>query len=172
VKEVAQIAAAIGREFSYELLDALTPQTGQPLADALARLVEADLIHQRTPPPTATYIFKHALVRDVAYSTLLLSRHQQLHSEIARALAKQAPETVETQPELLAHPYTEAGLAELAVDYWLKAGLRAANRSAYAEAIAQLTEGLRVLGSIPGEGERAPRELHLQIALAHALIAA
>jgi len=130
VKEVAQIAAAIGREFSHELLAAISGLADDDLQEPLDRLVEAELISRRGGPPNTSYIFKHALVRDAAYESLLLSRRRQLHAQIAHALSDRFPEVVESQPEIVAHHYTEAGLIREAVDCWLRAGERALRRSA------------------------------------------
>jgi class 3 adenylate cyclase/predicted ATPase len=172
VKEVAQVGAAIGREFSYELLAAVTPLSGDELREALAQLAEAELVFRRGTPPEATYVFKHALVRDAAYQSLLRSKRQQLHARIVRVLEEHFPETVDTEPELLAQHCTEAGLAERAVDYWHCAGQRALARSATAEAVVQLTKGLEVLVGLPVGAERRRREIGLQLALGPALIAA
>jgi predicted ATPase len=121
VRETAQVGAVLGREFSYELLHSVYPLDEVLLQQGLRQLVEAELIYQRGLPPQATYLFKHALVQDAAYQSLLKSRRQQLHQQIAQVLAERFPETVETQPELLAHHYTEAGLKEQAIPYWQKA---------------------------------------------------
>src|SRR5919201_5051095 len=122
VKAVAQLGAVLGRTFSYELLQAVTPLDETVLQDALARLVDAELLYQRGVPPQATYLFKHALIQDAAYQSLLKSTRQQYHQRIAQVLAEQFPETVETQPELLAQHYTEAGLIAQAGAYWQRAG--------------------------------------------------
>ena len=142
--EVAQIGAALGREFSHELLSAVAPMPRAELDDALDQLVRAELIFRRGTPPDATYTFKHALVQDAAYGTLLRSRRQQLHARIAATLEDHFPEIVVTQPALLAQHCAEAGLAEKAVAYWLKAGRQAMARSAMTEAAAQLQKGLDV----------------------------
>ena len=122
VKEVAQLGAVLGREFAYTLLRAVTPLEEPTLQQSLAQLVEAELLYQRGHPPQATYLFKHALVQDAAYQSLLRSTRQQSHQRIAQVLEAQFPNVVETQPELLAHHYTEAGLAEQAIPYWQQAG--------------------------------------------------
>jgi class 3 adenylate cyclase len=145
VREVAQIGAALGRQFSHELISAVAPMPQQQLDDALAQLVSAELIFRRGSPPDAEYAFKHALVQDAAYSTLLRSRRQQLHVRIAATLEDYFPEIVVAQPALLAQHCAEAGLAEKAVVYWLKAGRQALARSAMTEAVAQLQKGLDVL---------------------------
>jgi hypothetical protein len=149
-KTVAQLGAAIGRQFSYEFLRAVWPMDEATLQQALGQLVETELLYQRGLPPQATYVFKHALIQEAAYQSLLKSMRQQYHQQIAQMLAKRFPETVETQPELLAHHHTEAGLAAQAVSYWQRAGQRAIERSANVEAIARIG-CLRPAGaSLPG----------------------
>jgi predicted ATPase/class 3 adenylate cyclase len=172
VKEVAQVAACIGREFAYPLLAAISPLPEAELQAALDRLVAAELVFGRGEPPTANYTFKHALVRDAAHESLLKAQRQQLHGRIVRALEERFLETVNTEPELLAQHCTEAGLVEKAVDYWYKAGQFAIQRLATAEAIAQLTKGLGLLVGLPDGAERRRRELDLQLGLGPALIAA
>ena len=172
VKEVAQVAACIGREFAYPLLAAVSPLPEPELRAALDRLAAAELVFARGEPPEASYTFKHALVRDAAHESLLKAQRQQLHARIARVLEERFPETVEAEPELLARHCAEAGLAEQAVDYWQRAGQRALARSAMAEAVAQLTRGLEALAGLPDGPERQRRELGLQLALGQALIAA
>ena len=168
---VAQLGATIGRTFAYDLLQALAPLDTATLQGALAQLVETELVAQRGIPPQATYTFKHALIRDAAYQSLLRSTRQQYHQRIAQALAEQFPETAETQPELLAYHYTEAGLYAQAIPYWQRAGQRANERSAHAEAISHLTKGLEVLSTLPDTPARAQQELALQITLGLAFIA-
>jgi class 3 adenylate cyclase/predicted ATPase len=170
-REVAQIAAALGRSFSHELISAVSPMPQQQIDDTLAQLVNAELIFQRGSPPDAQYTFKHALVQDAAYSTLLRDRRQQLHARITSTLEGQFPEIVEMQPELLARHCTEAGLAEKAVGYWLKAGQKAIGRSAMTEAAAQLRRGLDLLSGVSDGAPRQEQELDLQIALGHAFMA-
>ena len=140
-REVAQIAAAIGRQFSYELISSVATMPKQQLEDALAMLVGAELIFRRGTPPDAEYIFKHALVQEAAYGTLLRSRRQQLHARIAATLEDHFPEIVVAQPALLAQNCAEARLPEKALVYWLKAGQQALARSATIEAVAQLQKG-------------------------------
>jgi class 3 adenylate cyclase len=171
IKEVAQIGATIGREFSYELLAALAPIRDNALNEALAQLVEAELVLQRGTPPHSTYVFKHALVQEAAYSTMLRSKRQQLHLRCARTLAERFAGLADAQPELFAHHYTEAALLEPAVEHWLKAGQRAAERSANLEAIAHLNKGLAVAGSIADPAKRRLWELRLQVAVGMPLIA-
>jgi predicted ATPase len=136
-KEVAQIGAAIGREFSHALVDAVMRKPEAELASALDRLIAAGLLFRQGIPPHATYLFKHALVQDAAYDTLLRSRRQQLHAQIAATLKRQFPEAVAAQPQLIARHCVEAGLNEEAVGYWLKAGQQAIERSAMMEAVTQ-----------------------------------
>jgi class 3 adenylate cyclase/predicted ATPase len=172
VKEVAQMGAAIGREFSYQLLSAVAHLPDQELQRALDQLVDAGLMFRRGTPPQATFLFKHALVQDAAYSTLLRDRRRDLHARIAKTLETEFADIVKTQPELLAHHCTQAGLLEKALDYWFKAGRLALTRSATTEAIAQLEKGLRQLDGLPDELERHRREIDLQIALGEAFMAA
>ncbi|WOH47519.1 adenylate/guanylate cyclase domain-containing protein [Bradyrhizobium sp. sBnM-33] len=169
-REVAQVAAAIGREFSHELLAITAALPESDLQAALDDLVGSGLVFRRGTPPQATYSFKHALVQDTAYATLVRAKRQRLHARIAAALEQHFPETVQAQPELLAHHFMEAGLAEPATDYWLKAGQRAIARSSMAEALAQLRNGLNLLAGLP-EADRRWRELDLQVALGVALMA-
>ena len=171
-REIAQLGAVIGREFSYALLQAVSPLEEGSLQQGLRQLVEAELLYQRGLPPQARYLFKHALVQDTAYESLLKSRRQQLHQAVAHVLEQQFAETVETQPELVARHYTEAGLAEQAIPYWQKAGQRAASRSANAEAIGHLTKGLVLLKTLPDTPAHAEQELFLQTALGPVLMAA
>jgi predicted ATPase len=165
VKEVAQIGAAIGREFSYELLAAVTPLGDNALRDALAQLVEAELVFRQGTPPQATFSFKHALVRDVAYETLLKSRRQQLHGRIAGVLRERFPDVIEGKPELMARHCAEAGLAQEAIRYLTKAGRQALERSANAEAVGHLGKGLTLLETLPAGRERDSVELDLLVAL-------
>jgi class 3 adenylate cyclase len=170
-KEVAQVGAAIGREFAHTLLAAVVRKPEGELQSALDRVIAAGLLFRQGAPPYATYLFKHALVQDAAYSTLLRSRRQQLHGRIAAILEGHFSEIVETQPEVLARHCAEAGLVEKAVGYWLKAGQRANARSAMTEAEAQLRKGLALLAAWPESTERQQLELNLQIALAAAQMA-
>jgi class 3 adenylate cyclase len=153
VREVAQLAATIGRDFSYELLRAIAPLNELALRNAMAALVDAEVLYQRGLMPQASYLFKHALIRDAAYESLLKSKRQQVHSQIARALGEEFPETAEAQPELVAHHYSEAGLTALAIPYWQKAGEQALQRCAFVEAINDLTEALNVLPQWNGSSE-------------------
>src|SRR5262245_20162673 len=134
-KEVAQLGAVLGREFPYELLQAIAPQDNNALQEGLAQLVEAELLYQRGRPPRARYVFKHALIQDAAYASLLKSARQRVHQRIAEVLEVRFPASVETQPELIAQHYTAAGCTEQAVVYWQRAGQQASERSAHLEAI-------------------------------------
>jgi predicted ATPase len=170
-KRVAQLGATIGRRFSYALLNAVSPLDEETLQRELGRLVSSELVYQRGIGLQATYSFKHALIRDAAYESLLKSTRQQVHQHIAQVLAERFPGIAETQPELLAHHYTEADLYEQAIAYWQRAGQRASARSAYREAISHLTTGLGLLSTLPATSERAQHELTLQVTLGPALIA-
>jgi class 3 adenylate cyclase/predicted ATPase len=172
VKMVAQLGATIGRQFSYELFRAVSPLDEPTLQQGLRQLIEAELVYQQGTPPQATYTFKHALIQDAAYQSLLRSTRQQYHKRIAQVLVEQFPETAETQPELLAHHYTEAGRTEQAISYWQRAGQQARQRSANPEAVQHLTMGLALLATLPETPERDQQELNLQIALGPALVAA
>ena len=169
--DVAQIAAALGRHFSHELISAVAAMPRQQLDDALAQLVNAELIFRRGTPPDAEYTFKHALVQDTAYGTLLRGRRRQIHARIAATLEDQYADIVAAQPALLARHCAEAGLAEKAVVYWLKAGQQALARSAMTEAVARLRQGLEVLAGLPDGPWRRQQELDLQIALRTAVAA-
>ena len=171
VKEVAQMAACIGREFSHELLAAVASLGENALGDALAQLLTAELIFRRGAPPKVGYSFKHALVQDVAHESLLKSRRQQIHARIAAVLEERFPTVAETEPEMLAQHLTEAGLAGRAVGYWLRAGRSAAERSANLEAISHLSKGLEALNRLPACPERDRQELTLQTAIGTPLIA-
>ncbi len=162
VREIAQIGAAIGREFSYSLLRALVGRDETALKHALAQLEQAELVFRRGEPPEAVYSFKHVLVRDAAYESLLKSRRQQLHGQIARTLEERFADIVASQPEIVAHHFTEAGLVEPAIDYWLKAGQQAARRSANAEALNHLARGLELLPNMDDPMLRNKSELLLQ----------
>jgi len=173
VREIAQIAAVIGREFSYQLLDAVAPVHESALADALNQLSKAELIFSRAGLPETTYIFKHALVQDAAYRSLLRTTRRQLHGQIAQAITELMPQFVETQPELLAHHYAQAGLIDDAIAYGLRAGRLSATRSANEEAIKHYTKALELLGTKSAGGvEQDRQELELLIALGVPTIAA
>ena len=170
-KEVAQIGAAIGREFSHALLSAVTPKQEADLGSALDRLVRAGLLFRQGIPPHETYLFKHALVQDAAYETLLRSRRQDLHGRIAIEIETHFAEIAEQRPELLAHHATQAGLIERAVVQWGKAGRKSVSRSAMVEAVSQLRRGLELVPALSDTPERQRLELELQSALGGALVA-
>ena len=170
-KEVAQIGAAIGREFSHALLGTVADKREAEFASALDRLVAAGLLFRQGVPPHATYMFKHALVQDAAYGTLLREPRRSLHARIAETLEGDFPDIAENQPELLARHCAEAGLIEKAVGYRLKAGQRAVARSAMAEAVAQLQKGLQLLDGLPEGPSRQQQELDLHITLGAAQVA-
>jgi predicted ATPase/DNA-binding winged helix-turn-helix (wHTH) protein len=165
VRLVAQIGAAIGREFSYELLRRVSRLAEDELRTALGRLVASELVFQRGALPDAVYVFKHALVQDAAHASLLRGTRQQLHAQIAEALVMVSSELVDTQPELFAHHYAEAGLVEKSVRFWDKARRRSAARSAMAEASTQLQKGLEQLALLPDTPERQRQELEFCSAL-------
>jgi class 3 adenylate cyclase/tetratricopeptide (TPR) repeat protein len=171
VKEVAQIGAAIGREFSFELIAAVVRRSDDQLSNALDQLTAAGLISCRGTPPRASFMFKHALVQDAAYSTLLRSQRQELHARIAHVLEQKFSEMIERQPETLAHHYSEAGLVDLAIDFWRRAGVRCIARSAHHEAVGHFGCALDLLTNLPPNHRRDARELELTLALAVPLIA-
>lgn len=162
-KEVAQIGSAIGREFSYTLLFSVASKPEPELASALDRLISAGLLFRQGVPPYSSYLFKHALVQDAAYGTLLRRRRQELHARVATTLEQHFADLVDRQPEILAHHLTGAGQAERASDQWLKAGQFAASRSAYAEAVSHFDRGLSLLPSLL-DAQRDRQEIKLQLA--------
>jgi len=170
-RDVAQIGAALGRSFSHELISAVAQMPQERVDDALGQLVNAELIFRRGTPPDAEYTFKHALVQDAAYSTLLHSRRQLLHGRIATTLESEFPEVVTDEPALMARHSREAGLNEKAVDYLYKAGQQAFARHAITEAVAQLQRGLELLTTMPDNPSHQQQELDLRITLGQALIA-
>jgi predicted ATPase len=169
VRQVAQIGAAIGREFSYQLLRTVSHTPEDELQTALERLVASELVFQRGAPPDSVYSFKHALVQDAAHSSLLRNARQQLHAQIAETLGTLSPELIDSQPELLAQHYAEAGLVEKSAEFWGKAGRRSAGLSAMAEAAAQFQRGLDHLALLPDTVERQRQALEFSSALAAAL---
>ncbi len=164
-KEVAQIGAAIGREFSHALLAAVVRKPEAELNSALDRLIEAGLLFRQGVPPHATYLFKHALVQDAAYGTLLREPRRALHARIAETLESQFAEIAENQPELLARHCTEAGLIEKAAGLWGKAGQRSLERSALVEAAEQLTRALDQIATLPATPALRREQIKLQVAL-------
>src|SRR5262245_47967563 len=171
VKEVAQLGAIFGREFSYELLQAISPMDEPTLQEGLSQLVQAELLYRQGLPTHVIYTFKHALIQEAAYQSLLKRTRQEYHQRIAQVLVERFPETAEAQPELVAHHFTEAGLGATAVGYWQRAGLRSMQRSAYLEAISHLTKGLELVTTLPETPERILQELGLQTNLGPALMA-
>jgi class 3 adenylate cyclase/predicted ATPase len=172
VREVAQLGAVFGREFAYDMLQAIAAIDEPRLQDGLGRLVEAELLYQRGRGRRARYIFKHALIQDAAYQSLLRRSRQQYHRQVAELLESNFTDTAQTSPELVAHHYSEAGLPAPALNYWQQAGERAVQRSANQEAIGHLTAGLAQLAQLPETPERAKRELALQRLLGQASFAA
>jgi class 3 adenylate cyclase/predicted ATPase len=169
-KELAQIGAAIGREFSHALLAAVARKPEAELASALERLMEAGLLFRHGVPPHASYLFKHALVQDAAYGTLLREPRRALHARIANALESQFPHITEGQPELLAHHWTEAGLIEKAALLWGKAGRRSRERSALIEAAEQLTRALDQIAVLPITPPLRREQIELQVALTNTVM--
>ena len=167
-KDIGQIGAAIGREFSYSLMREVVGRDEQSLKNALAKLEEAELLFRRGEPPEAIYNFKHVLVRDAAYESVLKSRRQQLHGQIARTMEEKFPDIVASQPEILAHHFTEGNLIEPAINYWLKAGNLALGRSANA-AVSHLKQGLKLVAGIDDRTTSGKLELLLQMSLGNAL---
>jgi class 3 adenylate cyclase/tetratricopeptide (TPR) repeat protein len=169
VKEIAQIGAAIGRDFSYTLLRCVAGRDDLTLNTALRQLEEAELLLRRGTPPEANYSFKHALVQEAAYESLLKSRRQLLHKHIGDVLRDQFPVIAETEPEVVAYHFTEAGLDEVALDWWRKAGQQALKRSAYTESIAHLRKAVAIADALPDAPSRTMSRLHLQITYSRAL---
>jgi predicted ATPase len=171
VKEIAQIGAAIGREFSYELIAAVARHPEPELVRALAQLTAAGLAFQQGTPPNAVYTFKHALVQDAAYDSLLRRRRQELHGKIAKAIEDRFPSIEATEPELLAHHHTEAKQPEKAIPLWQKAGSLALKRMALVEAIAHFNKGLELAATLPASAERDGSELDMRTLLGTAWMA-
>ena len=168
-KIVAQLGATIGRTFAYDLLQAVAPLDAATLDGALAQLVEAEVVTQRGLLPQATYTFKHALIQDAAYESLLRSTRQQYHQRIAQVMAERFSETAETQPEVLAQHYTAAGLHAQALSYWQWAGQRALERSAHREAVGSFEQALSALLHLPEQYDTREQAIDLRLALRSAL---
>lgn len=160
-RELAQLAATLGREFSYERIAAVAGVDETMLKTELAKLAHAEILFEKGKPPRSTYIFKHALLEDALYNALMKGKRQQFHKQIASVLESRFPQTAEMQPELLAHHFTEGGLNEKAIDYWLAAGLRAHEQFANIEAICHFKKGLELLPALPESSERDVKELQL-----------
>jgi len=158
-KQVAQVGAVIGNEFSYELISAVHPMPENELQDALHSLTDADLLYVRGIAPEATYQFKHALLRDAAYDALLKSRRKKLHQEVARTIEVKFPALKETHPEVLARHWNKAGETERAIAEWERAGKAAAGRNAFREAEETYQQALRLLNLLPESPERDMREM-------------
>src|SRR5262249_16123411 len=150
-------------------LQAIAPQDEDTLQAGLAQLVHAELLYQRGRAPRARYIFKHALIQDAAYASLLKSTRQQVHQQLAQVLETRFSALVETQPELVAQHYTAAGCAEQAVHYWQRAGGQASHRPAYLESVSHVTTGIELLKTLPETPEHIQQALTLHIALGAAL---
>ena len=169
--DVVQLAATLGREFTYELIAAVSTLDDTTLRAELGKLVEAEILYHKGPPRGGSYIFKHALLEDTAYNSLLKTKRQRFHQRIAEVLELELPEAVERQPERLARHLSEAGLTEKATHWWLKAGLRSRDRSEHNEAIGHLTKGLALLATLAQTPERDNEELQFLSALAPCHIA-
>jgi predicted ATPase len=172
VKEVVQLGAALGRSFTYEQISAVSLLDEVTLNTELGRLVEADILQLHGSPPDATFVFKHALIQDAAYDSLVSRRRREYHRRIAAALTERFPDLCEAEPELIARHWERAGNAEAAVAYLLRAGQHAIERSGYVEAVRHLDHGLSLLESVARSARRPQRELELQLALGTALVAA
>ena len=164
-KELVQFCAILGREFSADMLMAILPRREEMLQEGLRQLVKSELLYQRGVFPRATYVFKHALIQEAAYQSMLKNTRRKYHQKIAEVLVEQFPESAAARPEIIAHHYTEAGLKMEAVSYWQRAGKRAVERFANAEAIAHLTKGLDLLKDLPKNPEHTRQELMLQLSL-------
>jgi serine/threonine protein kinase/tetratricopeptide (TPR) repeat protein len=171
-RELAQLGAVLGREFSHEVLAAVAGLDESTLKEELARLAKADILYAKGRPPRCTYTFKHALLEDALYNALVKAKRQEYHRRVGEVLESQFPQTAATQPELLGRHFTEAGLAEKAVGYWLKAGQRSRDRSAFTEAIGHLTRGLSLVSALPESGIRDDLELQFLTVLGPAYISA
>jgi class 3 adenylate cyclase/tetratricopeptide (TPR) repeat protein len=168
-KETAQVGAVIGRDFGYDLIEQVAQRPAAELLTGLKRLGEANLLFRRGDPPRSFYFFKHALVQDTAYGTLLRGKRRELHARVAKVLEEQFPHIIATQPEVLAHHYTQAGLVGPAIEYWRKAGERALKQSAAPEATQHLTRGIELISALSAERERDRAELRLHLALGPAI---
>jgi predicted ATPase len=171
-RDLAQLAAVLGREFTHELLAAVAALDEPVLEAELARLAQADILYAKGRPPRCTYTFKHALLEDALYNALVKGKRQQYHRRVGETLETKFPQTAETQPELLGHHFTEAGLTEKAVGYWRRAGQRSRDRSAFEEAIGHLSRGLELVNTLPDSPARDGLELEFLTSLAPAYIAA
>src|SRR5580693_406295 len=171
LREVAQLGSVLGREFAYDMISALAGIEEQMLQSGLGQLVADELLYQRGRPPRSRYLFKHALIQDAAYQSLLKRTRQQYHKRAAKLLEDRFPDVASTQPELVAHHYTEASCPAQAIAYWITAGGAAASKSANLEAIDQFRRGLALVEALPDARQWAERELDLQMAIGPALVA-
>ncbi len=171
LREVAQLGSVLGREFAYDMISALAGIEEEMLQSGLGQLVVDELLYQRGRPPRSRYLFKHALIQDAAYQSLLKRTRQQYHQRAAKLLEDRFPEVASTQPELVAHHYTQANCPAHAIAYWHKAGVAAASKSANPEAVDQFRRGLALVEALSDPRERAERELDLQMALGPVLFA-
>jgi predicted ATPase/class 3 adenylate cyclase len=172
VKELAQVASVLGREFEYGLLAQILPLRDTDLRESLANAVQEELFYQRGSPPEASFIFRHALIRDAAYESMLRSTRERHHRRVAKALIERMPHVAEGQPELVAHHWTEAGASELAIDWWERAGRAAQARVAHQEAIHHLRSALEEVARLPEGAARDARELDLLLPLGMSLVSA
>ena len=170
VHDVAQMGATIGRRFTYELLRAVSPLDEATLQAELEKLIGAEIIFQEGSPPRATYTFKHALIQDAAYGSLLKKKRTEFHQRIGDVLEQQFPETATQEPALLAHHFTEAGLSDKAIQYWLKAGQKSQAGNAVREALQQFSRGLELVLALPPSPERDGLELQYQMPLGAMLV--
>jgi len=165
VKEVVQVGAVLGREFSFDMLHAVLPRKVDSMERSLSKLLDAEIFYRRGMNGDSVYQFKHALIQDTAYESLLKSRRQQLHHRVANVLEHQFEEVTQTQPELLAHHFTEATQPLQAIPRWLQAGQLASQKHANTEAIAHLEKGLELLPYVKTKEERSTLELDFQLTL-------
>ena len=172
VKEIVQVGAVLGREFSSDMLNAVLPRKPESMEKSLTRLLEAEIFYRHGPDQPSVYQFKHALIQDAAYESLLKSRRQQLHHRVANVLEHRFTETVQTQPELLAHHYTEAGEPLQAIPAWLKAGRQAGQKNAATEAIAHLEKGIELLPNVKKQADRDQLELDFRLTLGGTFVVA
>ena len=168
-KKIAQLGAAIGRSFSYELVSAVSGSSDDTLVQAIEELTDSELVHQDGTPPLATYVFKHALIQDAAYSSLIRSKRQKMHTRIAATLERHFPETARNDPDTLAHHYTEADKPEQAIPYWHSAAKQAIERGHNEESLKDIQYGMQLLEKLPEGKERAQLELGLCISRGVAL---
>jgi serine/threonine protein kinase/predicted ATPase len=171
IKDVAQLGASLGREFSHELIQAVSGLEDAKLRSGLSQLVEAEILFEKGRPPRTSYLFKHALIQDAAYQSMIKTKRTQVHERIARVIESEFPETVRSQPELLAHHYSSASNPKKAITYWKEAGLRSQGRSSHAEAVGHFTRGLEQVLALPESAGRDATELGFQASLSVSLVA-